>query len=188
MNHLVAAAKEVTAVLRSIDARFAFIGGLAVLVHGEVRATRDVDLSVSVRDEGLSDLCHLLLQSFASRVENPLSFAQQNRVLLLSTREGVGIDIALTLFDFEDAFIQRAKNVDVGGFGTLPVITAEDLICMKVFAGREIDFSDVRGIIVRQGTSLDWDRLDQFLPELLSLKDDLSGLSKFREIKTQLGY
>ncbi len=188
MNHLVAAAKQVSEVLLSLDVRFAFIGGLAVLVHGEVRATRDVDLSVSVRNENLPDLCLTLLKTFASRVDNPLAFAEQNRVLLLSTLEGVGIDIALTLFDFEEAFIQRAKNVDVGGFGTLPVITAEDLICMKVFAGRDIDFSDVRGIIVRQGKGLDWERLDQFLPELLSLKDDLSGLRKFSEIREQLGF
>jgi hypothetical protein len=38
----------------------------------------------------------------------------------------------------------------------LPVVTAEDLLLMKVVAGRPQDEQDVQGLVDAQGANLDW--------------------------------
>jgi hypothetical protein len=46
--------------------------------------------------------------------------------------------------------------MDVGG-SMVPVASAEDLLIMKVLAGRPRDQEDVQGIIDAQGDRLDWE-------------------------------
>ena len=50
--------------------------------------------------------------------------------------------------------------------------TAEDLIVMKAFANRVIDWHDVRGVIVRQGLgNLDWNYINKELVPLCEAKE-----------------
>ena len=47
----------------------------------------------------------------------------------------------------------------------------KDLIVMKAFAGRELDWGDVKGIIARQGARLDWSTVLTELRPLCELKE-----------------
>ena len=75
----------------------------------------------------------------------------QNRVLLLRHSSGVGIDIALAALPFKESAVGRSVIIEVEPSCFVRLCTAEDLIVMKAFADRVIDWHDVRGIIVRQG-------------------------------------
>lgn len=39
----------------------------------------------------------------------------------------------------------------------MPAATAEDLLIMKLLAGRPRDAEDARGLVIAQGDQLDWD-------------------------------
>ena len=136
---------------------------------GEPRVTRNVDVSASIGIGEEADSIARLLKCFRERGADAAGFAILNRVLLCQSPDGVGIDIGLAGFPFEATMIERCVLSElVEGF-QIPVVCAEDLITMKVFAGRPRDWFDVQSIISRQSGKLRWQLVDAILPELLDL-------------------
>lgn len=92
-----------------------------------------------------------LLAEYEPRIPDAAEFALANRVLLLQTKEGTGIDIALAGLPFEEQAVERASEVEYGKDVFLRTCSAEDLIVMKAFAGRPTDWHDISSICIRQG-------------------------------------
>lgn len=65
----------------------------------------------------------------------------------------------------EEEFLARARPVDVGGV-EVPMISVEDLIAVKVLAGRRKDLEDVRGVLVEQRGRMDLARTRDVLSAL----------------------
>lgn len=185
MNELTALALELQTFCEARQWRFCLIGGLAVQHWGEPRFTRDVDMTLLTGFGNEEPYVHEWLANYESRVESPLEFAMVNRVLLLRSSGGIGIDIALGGLPFEEDAVERAKLVEMELGIWLRLCTAEDLIIMKAFANRPQDRLDLRGILVRQGpATLDWKRIWEELTPLAEIKgtpdilDHLKGLVK----------
>jgi len=146
--------------LRDRSIPFAVIGGVAVSVRGEPRFTADVDAVVGCDVNGALDL----LRDLETTAFQPL-FADVEEVvrsaLILPLRHRAtrtALDLALGMTGFEKQVIARAEPVALGGV-TVPVATAEDLILMKLLAGRPRDAEDTARIVARQGSRLDWSYL-----------------------------
>jgi hypothetical protein len=167
---LVRAAAELQAVCMEQAWRFCFIGGLALQRWGEPRETVDVDLTLLTGFGGEEKFVTFLLERFQARIEGPLEFALNNRVLLLRSRSGVGLDIALGALPFEESAVARSSLFPYPGGQELRTCSAEDLIVLKAFAARAKDWMDVEGIIVRQTGKLDWPYIRLNLAPLAELK------------------
>ena len=172
MNELTRLALEIQAFCESRKWSFCIIGGMAVQHWGEPRFTKDVDVTLLTgfgSEEGYVDA---FLSAYESRISDERNFALKNRVLLLRSSLGIGIDIALGALPFENDAVRRAKVIEVEAGASLRLCSAEDLLVMKAFASRPIDWNDVRGILVRQGTkNLDWSYIRRQLQPLCELKD-----------------
>jgi hypothetical protein len=72
----------------------------------------------------------------------------------------------------EEEALGRARTVEISAGVSLPVVSPEDLIVMKTFAGRPRDWLDVRTILIRQRGTLDWSVVQRALPELLELIEE----------------
>ncbi len=96
-NDVLDAALRLQAFCRSQGWRFCFIGGLAVQKWGEPRVTDDVDLTLltGLGTEAPFIDALLALNWVEPRIPRAREFAQARRVLLLQTKGGVGIDIAM---------------------------------------------------------------------------------------------
>lgn len=109
----------------------------------------------------------------------------KHRILLLKTSQGTGIDIALGGLPFEEEAIQRSQMIEYAPGISLRTCTAEDLLVMKAFASRPLDWNDIRGILVRQGTrNLDWTYILRQLAPLCEIKEApeiLTHLAKLRQ-------
>jgi hypothetical protein len=68
----------------------------------------------------------------------------------------IKVDMSLGLSGFEKELINRAELLEVSG-KMVSVVTAEDLVVMKILAGRPQDVQDVRGIVAAQSHRLDWE-------------------------------
>lgn len=172
MNPLFAAAADVQAFCQKQGWRSAIIGGVAVQRWGEPRLTRDVDLTVLTGLGGEGEFVDTLLQNYRARLDGAREFALQHRVVLVETANGVPLDISLAGLPFEARLMARSSAFSINGSTALITCSAEDLIVLKVFAGRMQDWLDVEGIIVRQASRLDRDLVLEELRPLLELKED----------------
>jgi hypothetical protein len=171
VNEVIRAAAELQAVCEDERWRYCFIGGVAVLRWGEPRETVDVDLTLLTGFGGEGRFVSTLLARFEPRIEDVSAFALANRVLLLRTHAGVGLDIALGGMPFEETAVERSSPFTFPPDVALRTCSAEDLIVLKAFAGRPKDWVDVDGIIIRQAGTLDWAYIEMQLAPLAELKE-----------------
>lgn len=108
------------------------------------------------------------------------------RVLLCQSEGGIGIDIGLGGSEYEEFLLSRSTIVEFASGINLRVASAEDLVVMKVFAGRPRDWEDVRGILIRQGASLSWETIWAVLPELLNVIEEMERLSQLTALRSLL--
>ncbi len=185
MNELTQLALELQVFFEGRKWSYCIIGGLAVQHWGEPRFTKDVDVTLLTGFGGEEAFVDACLGAYESRVSDAREFALRNRVLLLRSSRGIGVDVALGGLAFEAEAVGRAAEIDLEPGARLRLCTAEDLIVMKAFASRPLDWNDVRGILVRQGTrSLDWDYIRRHLTPLCEIKvapEILSRLDRCRQ-------
>ena len=101
MNEVFQAAAELQAVCEAQAWDFCFIGGLALQRWGEPRETVDVDLTLFAGFGNEKHFGDVLLNHFEGRIPDAANFAQERRVLLLRSKSGVGLDVALAALPFE---------------------------------------------------------------------------------------
>ncbi len=99
---------------------YMIIGGQAVLVHGEPRFTRDIDITVALTPDSLQKVVRVVRKSgLEILTDNPEKFVRETRVLLLI--DGYPVKFA----------------------------SPEDVIILKVISGRARDYEDIKGILRR---------------------------------------
>lgn len=187
MTDLVQQARELQVLLAAQGWRFCFIGGVAIQKWSEPRLTKDMDLTLLTGFGKEEPFVDFLLQHFESRVSDAREFALSNRILLLRNEHGTGIDIALGALPFEEEAVNRAQDLEYMPGVTLRTCTAEDLLVMKAFASRPIDWNDVRGILVRQGTrNLDWPYIHRQLQPLCELKEAPEIMTQLEKLRKEV--
>jgi hypothetical protein len=186
LNELLVLAQELQEFFVARGWPFCFIGGLAVQTWSEPRYTKDVDITLLTGFGTEEPFIDALLARYRARRPDAREFALINRVLLLQSDTGIGIDIAMGALDFEEAATCRATPVEVYPGLFLHLCSAEDLIVMKAFAGRPQDWMDVRMTIVRQGKSnLDWAYIDTHLRPLAEAKEAPEILDQLAALKSR---
>ncbi|MGD9635818.1 MAG: DUF6036 family nucleotidyltransferase [Pirellulales bacterium] len=147
--------------------RHALVGGLAVALRGQPRATIDVDMILATDVDDVLDLIARLPASpFLPLFVDVEEIVQASLILPLRHRDtGVKVDMAIGLSGFERQAVERAQLCDVAGT-KVPVATAEDLIIMKSLAARPRDQQDLEGLVVAQASSIDWSYCEHVAREL----------------------
>jgi hypothetical protein len=184
MSTLFEAARDLQALLQTHGWGFCFIGGLAVLRWGELRFTRNVDLTLLCPFGCEDDVSAPLLDSgYMGRISDAREFARRNRVLLLQSPDGVPIDIALAALPFEEGLVQRSTLFEFEATSVLRTCSAEDLIVLKLFAFRPRDVLDVETVVTRQRTALDWEYIAANLQPLAEVKDQPEIMVAFERFR-----
>lgn len=134
--------------------RYVIVGGIAVIRHGVVRATKDVDVVVAT-DAGTAEALDELMETW--RATRPDGSAETRRVpspgwpLHLRTIHGL-IDLMPEMASPLDlgGLISRADRRRVDGVSAL-VCSLADLTVMKRLAGRPTDVEDLRRLETTHG-------------------------------------
>ncbi len=184
MNGVFQAADQLQRFCDAQGWHYCLIGGLAVQRWGQPRVTVDVDVTLLTGLGNEEAYVEALLGRFAARRPDAREFALRWRVLLLQTAGGVGLDISLGALPFEERAIARSSPGQFGPDLWLRTCSAEDLIVMKALASREQDWLDVKTVLIRQGTKLNWPQITEELRSLCDLaeKPDVPGrLERLRQ-------
>jgi hypothetical protein len=125
------------------------VGGMAVGVHGYVRATKDVDFVARLKPADV--IARLKLQGIAT-TQTHGDVLEGDFPCVKGTLDGVPFDVMppLVPIDWEDTL-----NVPMGGGVTLPVVSLEGLIRLKMRAAGPRDLLDVAALVMQHPEQLD---------------------------------
>jgi len=146
---------DAVAVLRGQGVGYALVGAMAGSVHGVVRASLDADALLSMPLSALTGLERTFqaagFQTVLRRgdVDDPIS-----SLLELRDQFGNRVDLLVGLRGLEDAAFTRAIEVVFEG-EALRVVSREDFIAMKVFAGGPQDIADAANALEVAAGSVD---------------------------------
>ncbi|MGC9358263.1 MAG: nucleotidyl transferase AbiEii/AbiGii toxin family protein, partial [Anaerolineae bacterium] len=137
--------------LARIDMPYMIIGGQAVLLYGEPRLTRDVDITLGTTPQRLGEVLGMVeAMELRLLVDDPADFVRQTWVLpALDEESGLRVDFIFSWTAYEQQAIHRAHTVDVAG-SPVQFAAPEDVIIHKALAGRPRDWEDVRSILRKQ--------------------------------------
>jgi len=165
MTQIEEALAEIATILEELRIPYMLIGGMAVSLWGEPRATLDLDFSLWVEADAFEATLAALCQRLPALSEHPLAFAARTRVLPATSSNGVRIDLVFASLPPEKKAIARAQPKEVAG-KTVMVAAVEDLVLMKLISEREKDWDDARRLLRRFRRSIDRRYLEPRLTEL----------------------
>ncbi len=150
----------------SLDKRsipYMVIGGQAVLLYGEPRLTRDIDVTLGIGPDRFAEILELAgQQGWRILPESPAEFVPKTLVLpCLDPESGIRVDFIFSFSDYERQAMTRVRRVTIGK-ASVRFAALEDLIIHKVVAGRALDLDDVRKILLKK-PSLDLSYLHLWL-------------------------
>lgn len=164
---------------------FFFVGGIAVQIWGEPRLTTDIDLTIFTglvnENERVNGLLSILRPRDMS-VAEAIEFSRQSRMLLLISDSGLNIDMMLSgITDLGEEYARSSFQRFTPEI-SLRVCSAETLVGMKTYAGRNRDIADVETVLIKQ-TKLDWDYIDRYLDEIADYEDIQEKRSVLQALK-----
>ena len=125
------------------------IGGQAVLLYGEPRLTRDIDITLGITTERLSDILSAAKTIGLKPLVEPEDFTMKTMVLPCQASDtDIRIDFIFSFTLYEQQAMERARIVKMGNAG-VKFASPEDLIIHKVFAGRPRDLEDVKNVLIK---------------------------------------
>ena len=178
----------IAAIARELGARslsFVLIGGQAVLLHGRPRATEDIDITIDAdpsKLEGILELVEAL--EFSVLADDVETFVRQTYVLpTVDESTGIRVDFIFSSTRYEHTAIERAEIVELDG-EPVPFASVEDLIILKLIAGRPVDLQDAGTVVRRKGPDIDWAYVTDWIgrfAQIEGFEDLVSRLDRLRQ-------
>jgi hypothetical protein len=136
--------------LKQASIPYMVIGGQAVLLYGEPRLTRDIDVTLGI---GVGELARIrkVLPAMGLKilVRNEREFVKRTMVLPTKDKESeIRVDFIFSFSPYERQAIGRARDIKVGRT-QVKFASLEDVVIHKVISGRPRDLEDIKSILVK---------------------------------------
>ncbi len=177
--------KKIACELLKQNIPYMIIGGQAVLIYGEPRLTKDIDVTLGIGTDELSRIKNiataLRLKSLVAKVED---FVQETMVFpVIDEKSGIRVDFIFSFSPYERQAIKRAKNIILGET-EVKFATLEDVVIHKIVAERARDIEDIKSILLKN-PDYDAHYIEKWLGEFdKSLKENFK--KKFKVLIEQL--
>lgn len=173
--------ENIAAKLNKSGLPYMVIGGQAVLLYGEPRLTRDIDITLGVGVGELKQVMDLVGElKLKVLVENPSKFVEEFMVLpVIDTESSIKVDFIFSFTPYEAQAIKRVKKIKFGR-EKVNFASIEDTIIHKIFAARPRDLEDVKNILLKN-TDYDIVYIEKWLSDFdKSLNENC--LERFKKI------
>ena len=167
-NSLTQSLKELCLFLGDERIEYMLIGGLAVGIWAEPRATVDIDVLVAVGLDDFDVLKHKLMESrgFVFIHDKPMVFGKIAFLrATLKSNPDISVDFLFSDDEFKNGALQRKETVKIDDF-SLNISSPEDLIILKLLSVRAQDRLDAEKIIKLQKENLDKEYMKKWVQEL----------------------
>jgi hypothetical protein len=175
-------AAELHQIFRALQIPYYITGGVAAIVYGEPRTTRDLDVVLAIQREDLDRLVAALEEKkfYVPGVEDAKS--GRMKTLGITHIETIArADLVIAGHEeFDRIQFDRRESIEMPGTGEFYIASPEDLILNKLRWGKqsqsEKQWRDVLGILKVQGDTLDFDYLKEWSLQL-GLREDLDRVA-----------
>lgn len=142
--------KKIATSLFNHNIPYIIIGGQAVLLYGEPRLTRDIDITLGLNTDKLKILLPILDEIGVSPLIKDINeFIKETMVLpTQEPKSGIRVDFIFSFIPYERQAIRNANEIKIGSTRVC-FASLEDTIIHKIFAGRPRDIEDVKGILLK---------------------------------------
>jgi hypothetical protein len=154
--------------LARVDAPKAVIGGLALAAWRHARYTRDADVLVAIEESRFDELLAALAAAgFRPRHSPPLRVIDGQAIAQFTFQPAEALmpfqfDVLLVASGFQREAVQRAVPWPLAGpGGDVLVVRPDDLVVIKLQAGRIIDRADAAMVLRENRDEIDFQRLHQ---------------------------
>ena len=126
------------------------IGGQAVLLYGEPRLTKDIDVILGVGPDHLEELLSIAKKlRLKVIINNVQDFVNQTFVLpVFDEKSGFRVDFIFSVSLYEKTALKRVSYIKIGK-AKVRFTSIEDLIIHKIIAGRPRDIEDIEYVILK---------------------------------------
>jgi predicted nucleotidyltransferase len=166
-RHLEQLLRDVCDTLDEAGVEYAIIGGIALSIWGEPRTTFDVDLVVAIRPDEIESLCETLTASHRFLIDPSVCPMPRMTLVRVHQVDHDKTPSELLLADLlvhEDdtashVIARRRKGTFLGR--DYWFCSPEDLIVLKLVAGRRRDKTDVLAVLSQMSDELDVEYIEQ---------------------------
>lgn len=161
------------------------IGGQAVLLYGEPRLTKDIDITLGIGIDGLDKIKGIVESlSLKPLIRDVDSFVQQTMVFpVIEEKSGIRVDFIFSFSHYEKQAIERANEIRLANIA-VKFAALEDVVIHKIIAARARDLEDVRSILLKK-PDYDVDYIEKWLAEFDKSLDEDFGKT-FKKITRKL--
>lgn len=140
--------EKIARALDEAGLNYMVIGGQAVLLYGEPRLTKDIDITLGAAPDRLEDVLHVVQRMQLEPLVDA-SFVEQTMVLPCEDpTTGIRVDFIFSMSPYEQQALRRVRHVGIGT-ASVRFASLEDVIIHKVIAGRPRDLEDVKSMLLK---------------------------------------
>ncbi len=142
--------KKIAIKLEKKSIPYMIIGGQAVLLYGEPRLTKDIDITLGIGADKLEIIIELAKSlKLSILVKDPETFVQKTMVLpVLDEKSGIRADLIFSNSAYEQSAMKRVNRITLEGL-EINFASLEDVVIHKMVAGRPRDIEDVKSILLK---------------------------------------
>jgi hypothetical protein len=144
-------------VLNELGLRYAVMGGLAVRAYSIPRSTWDVDLTIGIDRDDLSQFFeaveargYSVPEAYARGWVDQVAGMPLVKFKTYCASGTVDVDVFIAENDFQKSLLARSTTMPTD-VGPVSIVTAEDLVLLKLIANRPRDLIDVADLLFIQG-------------------------------------
>jgi hypothetical protein len=157
MTDLTRVLRDLIAVLDRLSIDYAIMGGIAVRAYGLPRATFDVDVTISIDRtrlptfyEAIEEAGYTVPETYLNGWVDQVAGMPLVKFRLYLEGRGIDVDVFLAESEYQKNLLERRRR-HVAEKTDLWLISPEDLILLKLIAGRPRDIADVQDVLLAQG-------------------------------------
>jgi hypothetical protein len=177
MKDLTATLDLLVARLERMSIEYVIMGGLAVRAYSIPRATEDIDFTLALDRDRLPELFDALEsdgfaipESYRTGWIDDVKGLKLVKLKRYVVGRGIDVDLFLSESPYQEEVLRRKCLADVEG-RRFWIASAEDLVLLKLVAGRPRDLIDVADMLFTQ-SQLDLEYMERWAGEL-NVKEDL---------------
>jgi hypothetical protein len=143
--------ERISTALDSASLPYMVIGGQAVLIYGEPRLTKDIDITLGLGTDALDKIVKITSHiGLTPLIDDAAQFVSDTLVFpTIDQKTGVKVDFIFSFSPYERQAIDRATRITIDK-NPIRFVSIEDLLIHKIIAGRPRDIEDVKSILLKK--------------------------------------